>query len=82
MNVVGGRTSIIAGLLFDSPFQRVPVRGALCFESSVPAWFDDPFSLAGIAITTPRDLIDSLFTPLHLDAETRRKVAQHLVNRF
>ena len=82
LNVVGGRTSIIAGLLFDSPFQRVPVRGALCFESSVPAWFDDPFSLAGIAITTPRDLIDSLFTPLHLDAETRRKVAQHLVNRF
>jgi hypothetical protein len=82
LNVVGGRTSIITGLLFDSPFQRVPVRGALCFEASAPPWFDAPFSLAGIAITTPRDLIDSLFTPLNLDADTRRKVAQHLVNRF
>lgn len=82
LNVVGGRTSLISGLLFDSPFQRVPVRGALCFESTVPPWFDAPFNLAGITITTPRDLIDALFTPLHLDADTRRKVAQHLVNRF
>ena len=82
LNVVGGRTSIITGLLFDSPFQRVPVRGALCFEGAVPSWFDVPFNLAGIAITTPRELIDALFTPLHLDADTRRKVAQHLVNRF
>lgn len=82
LNVVGGRTSLISGLLFDSPFQRVPVRGALVFEGTVPGWFDDPFNLAGIAITTPRDLIDQLFTPLHLDADTRRRVAQHLVNRF
>ena len=80
--MVGGRTSLISGLLFDSPFQRVPVRGALVFEGTVPGWFDDPFNLAGIAITTPRDLIDQLFTPLHLDADTRRRVAQHLVNRF
>lgn len=82
LNVVGGRTSIITGLLFDSPYQRTPVRGALCFEGPVPSWFEDQFTLAGITITTPRDLIDSLFTPLHLDAETRRKVAQHLVSRF
>lgn len=82
LNVVGGRTSIISGLLFDSPYQWVPVRGALCFDSGVPSWFDAPFSLAGIAITTPRELVDSLFTPLHLDEETRRGVAQHLVNRF
>jgi hypothetical protein len=82
LNVVGGRTSIISGLLFDSPYQWVPVRGALCFDAGVPAWFEDPFALAGIAITTPRDLVDSLFMPLHLDAEARRGVAQHLVNRF
>lgn len=82
LNVVGGRTSIISGLLFDSPYQWVPVRGSLCFDSGVPAWFDAPFSLAGIAITTPRDLIDSLFMPDHLDTETRKAVAQHLVNRF
>lgn len=82
LNVVGGRTSIISGLLFDSPYQWVPVRGALCFDTGVPTWFDAPFSLAGIAITTPRDLVDALFMPLHLDADTRRGVAQHLVNRF
>lgn len=82
LNVVGGRTSIISGLLFDSPYQWVPVRGSLCFDSGVPSWFDAPFTLAGITITTPRHLVDSLFTPLHLDAETRNKVAQHLVNRF
>ena len=82
LNVVGGRTSIISGLLFDSPYQWVPVRGALCFDSQVPPWFDAPFNLAGISITTPRELIDSLFMPLNLDADTRRKVAQHLVNRF
>ena len=82
LNVVGGRTSIISGLLFDSPYQWVPVRGSLCFDSGVPSWFDEPFSLAGIAITTPRDLVDSLFMPAHLDAATRKNVAQHLVNRF
>ncbi|MCB0988539.1 MAG: hypothetical protein H6519_00460 [Microthrixaceae bacterium] len=82
LNVVGGRTSLISGLLFDSPFQRVPVRGALVFEASPPGWFDGPFNLAGIAVTTPKDLIDSLFTPLHLDADTRRRVAEHLLSRF
>lgn len=82
LNVVGGRTSIISGLLFDSSYQWVPVRGALCFDSGVPGWFDAPFSLAGIAITTPRDLIDALFMPAHLDTDTRKAVAQHLVNRF
>ncbi len=82
LNVVGGRTSIISGLLFDSPYQWVPVRGSLCFDSTVPPWFDAPFTLAGITITTPRHLVDSLFMPLHLDADTRNKVAQHLVNRF
>lgn len=82
LNVVGGRTSIISGLLFDSAYQWVPVRGALCFDSGVPPWFDEPFSLAGIMITTPRDLIDALFMPAHLDAATGKNVAQHLVNRF
>ena len=82
LNVVGGRTSVISGLLFDSPFQWVPVRGALCFDNGVPPWFEEPFNLAGIAITTPRDLIDSLFTPLHLDAETRALAAAHLASRF
>lgn len=82
LNVVGGRTSIISGLLFDSPYQRVPVRGALCFDSGVPEWFDAPFTLAGIAITTPRDLIDSLFMPANLDVETCTEVARHLVSRF
>lgn len=82
LNVVGGRASVISGLLFDSPFQWVPVRGALCFDNGVPSWFEAPFSLAGISITTPRDLIDSLFTPLHLDAETRSLTAAHLASRF
>lgn len=82
LNVVGGRVSVISGLLFDSPFQWVPVRGALCFDYGVPSWFEAPFNLAGISITTPRDLIDSLFTPLHLDAETRSLAIAHLATRF
>jgi len=82
LNVVGGRTSVISGLLFDSPFQRVPVRGALCFDNGVPSWFEAPFTLTGIAITTPRDLVDSLFSPLRLDADTRSELAAHLQRRF
>ena len=82
LNTVGGRTSLISGLLFDSPFQWVSVRGALCFDAAVPSWFEETFTLAGIAITTPRSLTDALFAPLRLDAATREAVAAHLLRRF
>ncbi len=80
-NVVGGKVSVISGLLFDSEFQWMPVRGALCFEGQPPAWFDGTFTVAGIAITTPRDLIDMLFSPLRADVDARAGIAAHIARR-
>lgn len=82
LNVVGGKVSVISGLLFDSEYQWMPVRGALCFDGKVPGWYDQQFTIAGVSITTPRELIDSFFSPLRANDSTRRGVATHLMRRF
>jgi hypothetical protein len=68
--------------MIGTPFETVPVRGALCFVEIEVGWFAKPFMIRDIYVTWRKYLLDPMLEPAILDEPARILMARHLANRF
>ncbi|CAN5664422.1 hypothetical protein BH10ACT1_BH10ACT1_17240 [soil metagenome] len=72
----------VTASLVGTPFEAVPVRGALCFVEVQLGWFAKPFELRGIAVTWRKHLLAPMVAPVVIDEQERLALTHHLAERF
>jgi hypothetical protein len=73
---------LVATVLVDSGFGRVPVHGALCFVEVETDLFARPFTIDGVSITWRKHLVKPMLTPVLFGPETRMELTHLLAERF
>lgn len=76
--VVRRQVEAVTGVLAQSSFSDLPIRGVLCFGSVQPGWVAEPFVIDGISVTWRRRLVEPLLDPVLVDLRSRTALVHAL----